>query len=373
MENLIQDNLAIKERLEKHGSRLYNLENLNIPQKVSKAVDEIVTDAVDWAMQGPLQARFSDLPAVDIKEILQQLMFKDNSYEAHDDHKNLYEYSNQLLVDLEEARMKKRMKPNLPRTPSDGAPSSSKSSALTPQSMAWTTSDTRYESVGFAATYETSPIDYLTNDYSILDEQVHMSDDEDIVNDHLPKADMRKECGNHLLKKIDQQLLNLLGPSLFPMCQMLRTTRLLHLDYLSYGNKGSMLALSISKMKAARYPNLGIELLVQEQMWIDERSQKTHADSQCRQSKAFSRYGYDYLSEIILLRDDFQEHKIADKDFNNLYPSEFEDLNLLLLKGWDAKCFKFKHDYTIIESPRAVVFPININERKIMYSGITEL
>ncbi|GKD66080.1 hypothetical protein Tco_1308188, partial [Tanacetum coccineum] len=33
---------------------------------------------------------------------------------------------------------------------------------------------------------------------------------------------------------------------------------------------------------------------------------------------------------------------------------------------WDAKGFEFKHDYTIIKSPRAVVFPVNNNERKIM-------
>ncbi|GJZ05561.1 hypothetical protein Tco_0539354 [Tanacetum coccineum] len=37
MANLIQDKSALEERLNKHGSRLYNLENLNIPQKVSKA------------------------------------------------------------------------------------------------------------------------------------------------------------------------------------------------------------------------------------------------------------------------------------------------------------------------------------------------
>nr|GEU41676.1 hypothetical protein [Tanacetum cinerariifolium] len=48
MENLLQYNLALEERLDKHGSRLYKLENLNIPHQVSKAVDEIVTDAVDW-------------------------------------------------------------------------------------------------------------------------------------------------------------------------------------------------------------------------------------------------------------------------------------------------------------------------------------
>ncbi|GJV26412.1 hypothetical protein Tco_1379107 [Tanacetum coccineum] len=34
--------------------------------------------------------------------------------------------------------------------------------------------------------------------------------------------------------------------------------------------------------------------------------------------------------------------------------------------GWDATGYQFKHDYTIIESPRAVVFPIDKNDRKII-------
>ncbi|GKC11676.1 hypothetical protein Tco_1008458, partial [Tanacetum coccineum] len=54
MADLIQSNLALEERLDKHGSRLYKLENLNILHQVQKAVDEVVTDAVDWAMQAPL-------------------------------------------------------------------------------------------------------------------------------------------------------------------------------------------------------------------------------------------------------------------------------------------------------------------------------
>ncbi|GJT75565.1 hypothetical protein Tco_1042290 [Tanacetum coccineum] len=132
--------------------------------------------------------------------------------------------------------------------------------------------------------------------------------------------------------------------------------------------------------------------------------------------KAYSRYRYDYLSEIVLRRDDFQEHTIVEKDFKNLYPSDFEDLNLLLLQGhldhlpgsdkwmlytavklwtrnlvirqrvedfqlgiesyqtqlnltkpgWDATGYEFKHDYTIIESPRVIVFSVNNNEQKIM-------
>nr|GEY87357.1 ribonuclease H-like domain-containing protein [Tanacetum cinerariifolium] len=46
MAYLIQDNKHLEERLDSHGVRLYTLENLDIPQRVSKAVDEIVTDAV---------------------------------------------------------------------------------------------------------------------------------------------------------------------------------------------------------------------------------------------------------------------------------------------------------------------------------------
>nr|GFA20382.1 hypothetical protein [Tanacetum cinerariifolium] len=43
--NLIQDNKHLEERLDSHGACLYTLENLDIPHQVSKAVDEIVTDA----------------------------------------------------------------------------------------------------------------------------------------------------------------------------------------------------------------------------------------------------------------------------------------------------------------------------------------
>ncbi|GKE31277.1 hypothetical protein Tco_1450599 [Tanacetum coccineum] len=59
--------------------------------------------------------------------------------------------------------------------------------------MAWTTSDMRYESTGFTATQETSPLDDLMQDNSILDEQVHLSDDDDSRNDHPPKDNLRKD------------------------------------------------------------------------------------------------------------------------------------------------------------------------------------
>ncbi|GKE60286.1 hypothetical protein Tco_1510653 [Tanacetum coccineum] len=186
MTDLIQNNLALEERLDKQGSRLYNLENLNISHKVSQAVDEIVTDAVDWAMQAPLRARFKDLPTKSLE----------------------LDYSNQHLADQEEARKKKRNKRAAPRTPSGSPPSppppppppagasgapaisgASGSSQLPPPPLPPSTAQ------------KLSPTDSLMQDDSIPDEQVHLSDDEDSGNDHLPKADSRKDWWKPLLEE----------------------------------------------------------------------------------------------------------------------------------------------------------------------------
>nr|GEU33776.1 hypothetical protein [Tanacetum cinerariifolium] len=144
---------------------------------------------------------------------------------------------------LEEARQKKRKRRDVPRTPSGSPPpqppppplptsassapgtlgesgssqlplphphlstgtygstqqqgseasSSSKFAASAPSSMAWTTSDTRYESAGVSGTQELSLMDSLIQEDFIPDEQIHLSDDEDSKNDHLPKADSRKD------------------------------------------------------------------------------------------------------------------------------------------------------------------------------------
>ncbi|GJZ43806.1 hypothetical protein Tco_0591061 [Tanacetum coccineum] len=72
--------------------------------------------------------------------------------------------------------------------------SSSKTTASAQQSMAWTTSDTRYESTSIAGAQELSPSDDLMHDDSIPDEQVQVSDDQDSRDDHTPTAvDSRKD------------------------------------------------------------------------------------------------------------------------------------------------------------------------------------
>ncbi|GJX12047.1 hypothetical protein Tco_0201906 [Tanacetum coccineum] len=128
------------------------------------------------------------------------------------------------------------------------------------------------------------------------------------------------------------------------------------LEYLRCGSKGSRPALSISKMKEAYYPDVGLEQMVPDQMWIEEeckydiaamygishwwfQRQRFYIDRHTSegdrrairthmrilsvvQIEIFSLYGYDYMKKIVLHATDLE----------------------------------FKHDFTIIDSPRAITF-----------------
>nr|GEV05341.1 ribonuclease H-like domain-containing protein [Tanacetum cinerariifolium] len=399
-------------------------ENLKLPSEdlVSKAVDEIVTDAVDWAMQALLRARFT-----------------------HEDHKKLFDapkkslecdYSDQLLSDLEEARQKKRKRRDVPRTPSRSPPP--QPSLPPPPAGASGAPGTS----GASGSSQLPPLPPPSSpEDSILDEQVHLSDDEDFGNDLLPTIDSRKGWWKPLpaeeipatpeptwtiLSSTTGDITNFLNwyrrqvnkTVLTPADlegQAYEAVKAFYPDVIHL-YKGSSPALSNSKMKAASYPDFDLELIVPKKIWIEDvctydisakyeishwwfNRQKFYIDRHDSPShqkevrshmrilsvvriKAYSRYGYDYLSEIVLRRDDLQEHTIAEKDFKNLHPSDFEDMNLLLLQGhldhlpdfqlgiesyqtqlnltkpgWEAAGYEFKHDYTIIESSRAIVFP----------------
>nr|GFA01052.1 hypothetical protein [Tanacetum cinerariifolium] len=380
---------------------------------VSKAVDEIITDAVDWAMQAPLEARLSDLPTIDIKEILQQRMFEDKSYESHEDHKKLYDalekslerdYSDQLLSNLEEARQKKRKRQH-------------QDLLSYPHILLLyllTTSNTRYESDGVSRTQELSPTDSLIQDDSIPDEQAY-----EVVKAFYPNVIhlefQMEECHKMLTNQVDW--MNRKGDQV-----RVDVKRPLPLGGPS-GHVTIQTQFFFNKDLDAKY-GISHWWFNRQKLYIDRHDSPTRQKevrSYIRilsvvRIRAYSRYGYDYLSEIDLRRADLHEHTLTEKDFKNLYPSDFEDLNLLLLQGhfdyffgfdkrklstaiklwtqnlvirqrfedfqlgiksyqtqlnhtkptWDATCYEFKHDYTIIEFPRAVVFPVNNNEQKIM-------
>ncbi|GJX78394.1 hypothetical protein Tco_0325205 [Tanacetum coccineum] len=223
------------------------------------------------------------------------------------------------------------------------------------------------------------------------------------------------------------------------------------LEYLRYGSKGGRPTLSISKMKAACYPDVGLEQMVPNQIWIKEeckydiatmygishwwfQRQRFYINRHTSEGdhravrtymrilsvvriEVFSLYGYDYMKMIVLRRADLNEYIIAERDFKYLYPSDFEDLYLLNLQGhlnhllpqdkkilsiavnlwirnlvirqrvedfqlriesyqtqlnltkprWDATGFEFKHDFIVIDSPRAVTFRDKYGVQMIMH------
>ncbi|GJT46113.1 hypothetical protein Tco_0954828 [Tanacetum coccineum] len=136
------------------------------------------------------------------------------------------------------------------------------------------------------------------------------------------------------------------------------------LEYLVSGDKDRRSALSISKLKATQYLDIGLEELVMS-LWIESEreydisaaygishwwfkrkefyitrhsapSDRSKVRSHMRilnvvSLKTLKRYGYTYLKEIVLCRADNKEYKISKADFKNLHPNDFEDLYLLHL------------------------------------------
>nr|GEV15362.1 hypothetical protein [Tanacetum cinerariifolium] len=477
--DLIQVNKTMEERLDKHGARLYTLEQLDILQQVSIAVSEVVTDAVEWAMQAPLRNRFRDLPEVDMKEILHQRMWETDSYKSHEVHMQLFEaleksincdQSEELAHDLAEARKKKKKSCESPKTPpgspshqpppppppaGSAAPSPAKTTTTT-KHQAWSTPDVTLQPL-----VSLTPEDLDMDEAMGPDEQAQLLDEEDIESAHIPTSirlsDVPVPTNNWasalasnyspppedlLLAQTDDiatfmdwfckrrgitEIVKVFHPNEIHLqyqmdeCHKLLTDSvdepiLRHnvnkplplggqpsqvtiqsdfffnkdLEYLRYGSMGRRPALSISKMKVAYYPDAGLEQMVPDQFWIEEECKydiaaitvKTHMQIlSVVRIEVFSMYGYDYMKKIVLRRADLNEQVIAERDFKYLYPSDFEDLNLLNLQGhlnhlppkdkkilttatqvnlskpqWTATGFEYKHDYTVIESPRAVIF-----------------
>nr|GFA45520.1 hypothetical protein [Tanacetum cinerariifolium] len=188
LSDLIQVNKTIEERLDKHGARLYTLEQLDIPQQVSIAVSEVVTDAVDWAMKAPLRNRFKDLPEADMKEILHQRMWKPI-------HTNLMKTTCNYLKPL-------RMTPPPPPPTSTNQDSLSTGSAA--PSLAKTAATTKHQALS-TPDVTLKPLVSLTLEDLDIDEAMD-------------------KAGGNLLKKNDLPLRNLLGQFDHQMCPSHRIT-----------------------------------------------------------------------------------------------------------------------------------------------------
>nr|GEU37352.1 retrovirus-related Pol polyprotein from transposon TNT 1-94 [Tanacetum cinerariifolium] len=250
--------------LDSQGACLYVLEQLDRPHQVSKAVNEVVTDAVDWAMQAPLWNRFRDLPEADMKEILHQRM------SAHIPKVNLMQ---DWWKPLEEERPA-TLEPAWSISSSDlhlltnnwaSAPTSNYSpppedSLLTQTGDIATFMDWFCKRRGIT---ELKPQDLEGPVFKIV-KVFHP----DVI--HL--LYQMEECHKLLTDSVDDSILrhNISKPLPLggPLGQVTIQADFFFnkdLEYLRYGSKGSRLAMSISKIKAAYYPDVGLEQMVPDQ------------------------------------------------------------------------------------------------------------
>nr|GEW15692.1 hypothetical protein [Tanacetum cinerariifolium] len=236
-------------------------------------------------------------------------MWEIDSYKSHEDHMQVYEaleksmnhdHSKELAKDLAEARKKNKKSRKSPKTPpgspphqpphplppegpfgalgsfgafgssqvppppppptnqegqtkGSAAPSSSKTAASV-ENQAWTTTDIRLK-----PSISLTPTDLQMDEDIALDEQAQSSDDEDIESVHIPKVNLRQDWW----KPLEEERHATPEPAWsIPSSDVPVPTN----------NWASALApaLSISKMKAAYYPDVGLEKMVPDQIWIVE-------------------------------------------------------------------------------------------------------
>ncbi|GJU33894.1 hypothetical protein Tco_1182248 [Tanacetum coccineum] len=321
-----------------------------------------------------------DLSEFEMKEILHDQMFESGSYKSHPEHTTLYEA-------LEPSMDRKNREESNEEMSKSQAPSSSSNKK------------------------STSPSEQPIDDIPIPDD-VHLSELEDTNVGHLPKIKTRPDwlkpvleddtpetpkpdwyIGKSKLVKADLE-----GPAYklvrpfhknsislqfqIEECHLLLTDQIdlvnpkgnwvvpdvskpLPLGGLP-GDKERRNSLSISKLKAAYYPDIRLKEFVPS-LWIESECDynisaaygishwwfkrkefyitrhSAPSDRYTVQShmsilsvvslKIFSRYGYTYLREIVLRGADYKKYKISEVDFKNLDLNDFEDLYLLHLQG----------------------------------------
>nr|GFB30397.1 hypothetical protein [Tanacetum cinerariifolium] len=340
------------ERLDKHGARLYTLEQLDIPQQVSIA-----------------------------------RMWESDSYKSHEDHMQLFEaleksmnrdHSEELAQDLAEARKKKKKSRESQKTPpgspshqpppppppagpsgASGAPRASGSAQMPPSPPPPSSTNQEKERPNTpepAWLIRSSDVPVLTNNWALALASNYSPPSEDsllaqtgdiaiFINwfckirgiTELKPQDMEGPVYEIVKVFHPDQTTNTGGP---PGQVIIQSDFFFNkdLEYLRYDSKGRRPALSVSKMKAAYYPDAGLEQMVPDQFWIKEeckydiaamygishwwfQRQRFYIDRHTSEGdrsavrthmgilsvlriEVFSMYGYDYMKKIVLSRAD---------------------------------------------------------------------
>nr|GFB44917.1 hypothetical protein [Tanacetum cinerariifolium] len=113
-------------------------------------------------------------------------------------------------------------------------------------------------------------------------------------------------------------------------------------------------ALSISKIKAAYYPDAGLEQMVPDQFWIEEECKYDiavmygHLNHLPPKEKKILTMAVNQWTRQLVIRQRVEDFQLGIESYQ---------IQVNLTKPqWMTTGFEYKHDYTVIESPRAVIF-----------------
>ncbi|GJT99756.1 hypothetical protein Tco_1110095, partial [Tanacetum coccineum] len=247
------------------SSRIFTLELRDLPYKINQTVNEVVKEVVHIALQAPLRDRFRELPEADMKEILHQRMFESSSYKSLPEHVALYEglevsmkcaNRDEFLAEKDKSR-KRRLK-----------------DVSVPDDV--NISDSEDTNTAHLPKIKTR-LDWLN---PVPEEDRPETPEPDWI---IPPNDLPETENNwaNFCKRIEKKKLSkadLEGPSFKskplplrgPPGQVTIQPQFFFnkdLEYLVSGSKERRSALSISKLKAANYPNFGLKELVPS-LWI---------------------------------------------------------------------------------------------------------
>ncbi|GJS48369.1 hypothetical protein Tco_0598490 [Tanacetum coccineum] len=304
------------------SSRIFTLELRDLPHKIDQTINEAVKEAVHIALQAPFRDHFSDLPEADMEEIIHQRKFKNDTYKSLPEHVALYET---LEASMERANMEKFLaekdksqdtgNAHLPkiRTPATWLrPLPEEDRSKTPKPY-WSIPPNDLPEP------ENNWANALATTYKDPEENKLLRKTCDIGSFIKWYC---KRIGKKKLTKVDLE-----GPTFMTVKQFHTNNISLQFQmeechWLLTGDKDRKNALSISKLKAARYLDFELEALVP-LPWIE--SEHLQLDIESYQMK----------------------------------------LNLTKPR-WDASDFLFKEVYTIVSEPRAVIYRDRNDEKKML-------
>nr|GEV69907.1 hypothetical protein [Tanacetum cinerariifolium] len=428
MANLIQDNKHLEERLDSHGSCLYILENLDIPQqRLARSRHER-----------------DSLPTNE----------ETNSYKAHEDHMMLYEdleksinhdHTDELQTDLAKARKNKKKRHDSLKTPPGSLPhqphpppppvgpsgtlgshgasgssqlppshpplstshsdqskstaaSSSSKIATSAKYTAWKTTDTRLRPNAHipkvnlqqdwwkpleedrpatpepAWSIPSSDLPVPTNNWASALASTYTHPPENLILTQTgPTFELVKvfhpnvihlqyqmeECHKLLTDSVDESIIShnvskplpLAGP---PGQVTIQSDFFFNkdLEYLRYGNKGGRPALSISKIKAAYYPDVGLEKWCPIRCGLKRNASMTlllcHLNHLSPKDKKILTTTVNLWTRHLVIRQRVKDFQLGIESYQN-------QLNFTKPR-WDATGFEYKHDFMVIDSQRAVTF-----------------